>query len=181
MSSTNLPSNPYSPPTAHVVDVDGTGAQTQPLSVSTFKGRIGRLRYVAWMCGGYLVLFGLAAFGGLIAGIAGTPRVVDVLTGIAAILFMIFWVFWTIQRSHDMGWSGWTWLWTIIPLVVLVWIFKGGDKGANQYGGPPPPNSLGVHVLAWLLPFIFFFGVVAAVAIPAYSAYSKRANSVQTR
>ncbi|MES2785557.1 MAG: DUF805 domain-containing protein [Pseudomonadota bacterium] len=181
MNSTDLPANPYSPPTARVLDVDSAATQVQPLRVSTFKGRIGRLRYLAWMCGGYLVLFGLAALGGLLAGMAGAPRLVDAVTGIAGLIFIIFWVFWTIQRSHDMGWSGWTWLWTIIPFVVLVWIFKGGDKGSNRYGAPPPPNSLGVHVLAWLLPFIFFFGVLAAVAIPAYSSYNKRVNSVQAR
>lgn len=81
----------------------------------------------------------------------------------------------TIKRSHDMGWSGWTSLLTLIPLVGLIWIFKSDNKEANNYGAPPPPNTIGVKIMALLLPAIFIIGIVAAVAIPAYSEYARRA------
>lgn len=46
---------------------------------------------------------------------------------------------WT-RRMHDVGKSGWTWLFIFIPLVGLIlilrWASKEGDIGANKYGEP---------------------------------------------
>ena len=38
-----------------------------------------------------------------------------------------------IQRSHDMNLSGWWSIAAMIPLVGLVWMFKGGTPGANRW------------------------------------------------
>ena len=65
-----------------------------------------------------------------------------------------------------MDWSGWTVLLTIIPLVGLIWVFKAGSAGANNYGGPPPPNTTGVKILGLLMPVLFVVGILAAIAIP---------------
>ena len=53
---------------------------------------------------------------------------------------------WT-RRMHDVGKSGWTWLFIFIPVVgfVLVfrWATKDGDLGSNKYGEPDnQPYSL---------------------------------------
>lgn len=84
-----------------------------------------------------------------------------------------------IQRSHDMNWSGWTILLAIIPLVGLIWLFKPGSDGPNDYGNPPPPNTTGVKILASLFFLVVLVGIVSAIAIPAYSDYVKRAQQTQ--
>ena len=97
---------------------------------------------------------------------------------VAVALYMaalVFSVITAIQRSHDMDWSGWTVLLTLIPLVGLIWVFKPGSAGANSYGAPPPPNTTGVKILALLLPAIVIIGILAAIAIPAYVDYQNRA------
>jgi uncharacterized membrane protein YhaH (DUF805 family) len=80
-----------------------------------------------------------------------------------------------IQRSHDMDWSGWTVLLMIIPFVGLIWIFKRGSEDTNTYGAPPPPNTLAVKILGFLFPILFVVGFLAAIAIPAYVEYTRRA------
>ena len=47
----------------------------------------------------------------------------------------------TIRRFHDIGKSGWSWLWVLIPIVGLilcaVWMCQDSDVGANRYGPSP--------------------------------------------
>jgi uncharacterized membrane protein YhaH (DUF805 family) len=44
------------------------------------------------------------------------------------------------RRMHDVGKSGWTWLFIFIPIVGLIlilrWASKEGDIAANKYGEP---------------------------------------------
>lgn len=46
-----------------------------------------------------------------------------------------------IRRMHDVGKSGWTYLWFLLPILGWFYIFyllvKGGDEGANEYGKDP--------------------------------------------
>jgi uncharacterized membrane protein YhaH (DUF805 family) len=46
---------------------------------------------------------------------------------------------WT-RRMHDVGKSGWTWLFIFIPVIGFIllfrWATKDGDLGANKYGDP---------------------------------------------
>ncbi len=63
----------------------------------------------------------------------------------------------------------------LIPPLGLVWVFKSGSRGTNNYGAPPPPNTTGVKILGFLLPAVFIIGMLAAIAIPAYVDYQKRA------
>ncbi|MEJ8852070.1 DUF805 domain-containing protein [Variovorax rhizosphaerae] len=85
----------------------------------------------------------------------------------AMIPLLVFYVLMGIQRSHDMDWSGWMLLLALIPLVALIWIFKGGTKGGNRFGAPPPPNSTGVKVSAGILVVLMVLGVAALVALQA--------------
>ena len=63
----------------------------------------------------------------------------------------------------------------IVPLVNLLLtiylLFFPGSKEANDFCPPAVANSLGVKILAWLIPAFFLLGIVAAIAIPAYQSY----------
>jgi len=74
---------------------------------------------------------------------------------------MVLSVFSAIQRSHDMDWSGWTVLLSLIPLFGLIWLSMPGTPGRNRFGAPPPPNTTGVKVGAALIPVLFVLLVLA--------------------
>ena len=165
-----MSSNPYQPPRARVGDVD-TAEEYQEIRLWSAQGRIGRLRYLAYSTGASL-LFGFVIAG--LSAILGTG-VGAVLTVVGYLALLVFSVLIAIQRSHDMNWSGWTVFLQLIPFVALIWIFKPGTDGENDYGAPPPPNTLAVKILGLLLPIIFIIGIMAAIAIPAYVEYTRRA------
>lgn len=173
--------NPYAPPRARVADVYQDADEFQPVKTWSGEGRIGRLRYLAHLTGGYILFAMLAGAVSGVLGAARMPTAATVIVSIGAIIYFIFAVLKNIQRSHDMNWSGWWGLVALIPVVGLIWMFVSGTKGSNQYGAPPPPNTFGVKVLGLLLPIIFTIGVVAAIALPAYSEYVKRAKTAQVR
>lgn len=162
--------NPYAAPGATVADVYGDGAGVQPVKLWSAKGRIGRARFLAYMFYSY-ALFMIAAMvlGGVLgfSGFKGGEAAIGGITLLLAIPYFVFYILTGIQRSHDMDWSGWTLLLALIPLVALIWVFKPGTQGGNRFGAPPPPNTLGVLIGAWLLPVIAILGIVAAIALPA--------------
>ena len=176
--------NPYTPPRAAVADMnaDGEGEQgTQPVAFFSHRGRIGRLRYLAYLTFGYFLVIVGSALVGAVAGFVGAGKQAAVLGGIAAIPYLVYWAFISIQRSHDMGWNGWTWLLILIPLVGLIWVFKAGTPGRNDYGLPPPPNTTAVRIGAFLFPAIMIIGILAAIALPAYQQYQMRAKAAQMK
>ncbi len=169
--------NPYAPPGAMVGDVRDTQQYQEPKFWSA-SGRIGRLRYLAYTTGGYLVYLAALMVIGIVAALSGQPMLI----GGAAILLLIPYIVFTwltlIQRTHDMGWSGWASLAVLIPLAALIWVFKGGTEGENDYGAPPPPNTTGVKILAFGIPvFVGMIGILAAISIPAYQQYTMRAKA----
>lgn len=164
--------NPYSPPQAVVSDI-GPDRFSQP-QVWAWRGRIGRLRYLAYLMGGYLALFGLILAATLVSG-GDEGLLVSAATIVGGLTYLVLSILSTIQRSHDMDWSGWTALGLLIPFVNLIWLFKSGSAGHNRFGHPPPPNTLGVKLLAWTMPAVVVLGIVAAIAIPAFVDYQKRA------
>jgi uncharacterized membrane protein YhaH (DUF805 family) len=192
--------NPYAPPVATVADiVPGAGADFQPVKIFGTKGRIGRLRYVAYMFAANLILsvcmwiivaiLGVAGAGIAIAAGGGAPvamgvmGVIWVIYAIVGILNLVFYVRISIQRSHDMNLSGWAVLWTFIPFVVLYWIFARGTQGANRFGPPPPPNSTGVKILWWIGIFFMVFGIIlggiGAGVAAYYQGQLQRAHAMQ--
>lgn len=169
--------SPYTPPQAQVGE---SLPEFGELKYFTAQGRIGRVRYLGWSMGLILALIPLFA---VIAGLASVAAPVGMLLGVAVCVGMVVAsVFFGVQRLHDIGWSGWLWLVNFVPLVgsvfALLMLLLPGTAGANRYGPPPPPNSRGVLLLAWgsvLLPFLV--GIGAAVSIPAYQDYVKRAHN----
>jgi membrane associated rhomboid family serine protease len=87
----------------------------------------------------------------------------------------------TIQRAHDFNSSGWLALLVLIPLVNLIFWFIPGTDGENRFGRKTPPNGIGVILLACIVPLIFIIGILAAIAIPAYSGYVQRAKAAQVQ
>jgi uncharacterized membrane protein YhaH (DUF805 family) len=165
--------NPYQAPAATVAD---PGSDTQPVKLFSVAGRIGRARYIAYGFGLYFVFGAVAGIAGAALGDVGL--VVLALGWIALVVlgFML-----TIQRCHDFNMSGWLSLLMLVPLVNLMFLFIPGTDGPNRFGPPTPPNGVGVLILAWLVPVLFFAGIIAAITIPAYQDYAKRAGQVQKR
>jgi len=159
------PDSPYAPPRASVGENLPEFATLKPFSV---EGRIGRLRFLAWTMVLSLVtlpivgVFALLALG-LVAGDSTTGLIIG---GIFAfflfIAFLIVSILFSVQRLHDIGWSGWLWLLNLVPFVgsffPLVIMVVPGNTGANRYGPPPPPNSTAVKVLCSL--WIVFFALI---------------------
>lgn len=164
--------HPYMPPHADVADVYA-GNETAELKYFSAAGRIGRLRYLAWATGGSLVY-------GVVAGLLGLIPVLGIIITVVAILALIwFTVVTAIKRCHDVGASGWWSLTSLIPLINLIWVVIPGDKAANRFGPPPPPNTWGVRILAVIFPVIVGAGILAAVAIPQYAQYTAKAKAAQ--
>ncbi|MCZ4322999.1 DUF805 domain-containing protein [Pseudomonas anguilliseptica] len=162
---------PYATPKAAVAE---TLPEFGELKAFTTDGRIGRLRYLAWsmvLMLACLPLFGIA--GGFFAASEILGGLLMVVVGIAvAVVGIMFGV----QRLHDIGWSGWLLLVTLVPVVggvfsLLMFIIP-GSTAANRFGPPPPPNSRAVKILALLWVAIIVIGIVAAIALPAYMGYA---------
>jgi uncharacterized membrane protein YhaH (DUF805 family) len=168
-----MSSNPYAAPKAAVGDVE-IAQEYQEVEFWSASGRLGRLRYLAYTFGAALLCGFVAAI--LTAALGSAGAIVSLALYLALLVFSVLT---TIQRSHDMNWTGWTALLTLIPIVALIWVFKAGSAGANDYGAPPPPNTTGVKILALLMPIVVIIGVVAAIAIPAYADYTSRAAGAQ--
>jgi uncharacterized membrane protein YhaH (DUF805 family) len=175
--------NPYQAPRAKVADRLDDSEEHQDVNVWSASGRIGRARYIAWTTlstmAVYLVLGIVTA---VIAG-AGGFALIPFLALIAGIAFFVFQIMLTIQRCHDFDITGWLTLIIIIPLVVFVFWAVPGTDGANRWGPKTKPNSTGVVVGAWLgavvIPVVI--GILAAIAIPSYQNYVKRARAAQER
>jgi uncharacterized membrane protein YhaH (DUF805 family) len=177
----NTTANPYAPPQAAVADIDDARGGTAPVRNWSAQGRIGRLRYIAHLTGAYLVMILFMFLVGFTMAFLKAETAATVLIWGGAGVYLWFFVLKTIQRSHDMGWSGWMSLLSIIPVVNLIWWFKGGSAGANRFGLPPPPNTTGVRILGLLLPVIMILGILAAIALPAYQQYTIRAKAAQMK
>jgi len=158
--------NPYAPPRAAVADVFTADGEFQPVKIFSASGRIGRLRYLAYTAGGYLIFIVAVFIAGAIYGaVTRSVAGVELIGWIIAIPYFIFTIMVGIQRCHDMNWSGWAVLLSIIPLAGLVFLFMPGTKGPNRFGPPPVPNSAGVKVLAFALPVLMVVGVIATVVL----------------
>ncbi|RON44457.1 DUF805 domain-containing protein [Pseudomonas frederiksbergensis] len=164
------PESPYAPPRATVGEALPAFATLKPFS---FVGRIGRLRFLGWTMaltlvtlavGSVLAIFGLALIStdstaGLILG-GLVAFILFVALGFVSIQF-------SVQRLHDIGWSGWLWLLNLVPFVgsffPFVIMVVPGNATANQYGAPPPPNSTAVKVLASL--WVAFIAIILIGAL----------------
>ena len=136
--------NRYAPPRAEVGDLATDGVQ--PIRLWPPRGRLGRMRFFVYPIALYLVAFVIGIVSALIGERGGIIAI-----GLTWIVYIVGIAVLAIQRSHDMNWAGWTCIGAFVPLVNLIWVFKAGSPGRNDYGAPPPPNSTGLKVLFWIL------------------------------
>jgi len=160
------PINPYRAPAAAVADA---GESTQPVRLFSTSGRIGRARYIAYGFGLYLLSVFLGVFAAQLFAETGAMLVTAVWIAVAVLAVML-----TIQRCHDFNMSGWLALLLVVPLANLVFLFIPGTDGPNRFGAPTPPNSIGVLVVAWLIPGLSIAGMITAIALPFFQAYLQR-------
>lgn len=177
--------NPYEAPSASLqnANLNNVYDDTSPFSAA---GRFGRANYVVYAFGGYFVLMlfmGAVTAATSVMGDAGT-MVVGAAAFVAYIAAFVFAIIFLIRRLHDLNWSGWLSVLTVIPLANLViaipCLFFRGTDGPNNYGPPPRPNKTH-NVLAGILAVLMIVslvGIMAAVTIPAYQKYSQRAQDM---
>jgi uncharacterized membrane protein YhaH (DUF805 family) len=160
--------NPYVAPRAALEDA---AEEYQPVSLFSVAGRIGRARYILYTMGLPLLVVFVVGLVGALLGPAGAVLMIAGWIGVIVLSFML-----TVQRCHDFDASGWLAIVGLIPLVNLLFWFIPGTDGPNRFGARTPPNSTGVLVAVWIVPALFIGGIVAAVSIPAYQDYAKRAE-----
>lgn len=167
--------NPYSTPDASL-DAGRDEASYQP-KIFSFRGRMGRMRYLAYNAGANLVMLAaLVPLSGGMAGLAAVPdlgSVFGMIYIVANIAGFIIAIMWGKRRLNDLNRTGWLMFLLIVPLVNLLLIIYlicfSGSEGSNNYGPPAVANTLGVKILGSLLIIMFalgFIGVLAAIIIP---------------
>lgn len=90
---------------------------------ANFKGRAKRSEY--W----YFVLFCALVY--LVTMVVSSQLYVIALLGLLTPSLAA-----AVRRLHDRGRSGWNLLWSFVPfgsIVVLIWLAKEGQSGANKY------------------------------------------------
>ncbi|WP_137888894.1 DUF805 domain-containing protein [Pseudomonas sp. 2FE] len=162
--------SPYATPQAQVGEVLPEFGE---LNVFTTDGRIGRLRYLAWyllLSVGAVALFAIAAMGFAMSQIIGGVLIAAVTIGMIVVAVQM-----SVQRLHDIGWSGWLLLLSIVPIIggvfSLLLLVVPGSMGANRFGPPQPANSTAVKVLAalWLVPILALLIAVFVGGIGMFS------------
>ncbi len=168
----------YAAPTANLAGEEGF-ADTGMFSLN---GRIGRVRWIAYMFGTFfLVSIGVGLVLALVT--MGNPEQLKRLDFVNSIASLAVFIIVSRRRLQDLGLGPVFLGLAIIPFINLYFffmmMFKRGDKGANEYGLEPSPNTRAVYALAWIIPAIMVIGILAAVAIPAYQDYTgkSRANA----
>lgn len=157
--------SPYSPPRAAVGE---TLPEFSELKVFSVHGRIGRLRFLAWTLVSLMAATAVAALITL-SLFSGEHFLLGGLFGVVALLAYLYVnITITVQRLHDLGWSGWLWFLNLVPMVGSVFpiliTFMPGNAGANRYGAPPPPNSTAVKILSALWLVLLAVLIIGALA-----------------
>ena len=149
-----MQANPYAAPSSDLA-VESDVGFGQPV-VFSFKSRAGRLRYITrigvCMLAGYLVLGLLVGAVLLTSGPESNAAPLGAAVGymLFAIVSVVFGLMFAIQRLHDLNHTAWLSLLMVVPLanIALAFyiLFARGTTGANDYGAPPPPNTLAIKI-----------------------------------
>lgn len=168
-------SNIYAAPTADLTDE----ASTSETIFLAMNGRIGRVRWIAYMSAMYL-LVSVALVVLALAG-QGSPQFQKTIPLISMLLTFAGFVLVSRRRLQDLDMGNLALVLSVIPFINLYFffmmIFKRGDDFRNEYGPVPAPNNRSVLLLAWILPGIMMIGIVAAIALPAYQNYVTKARA----
>lgn len=165
------PTNPYAIPQSNIT-LGVKEEEYGDISLFSSQGRIGRLRYMAYS---FSVVYGSLLVAAILIFVF--PHALDstgykldgilIALGIGVLLCMFIPVFLSIQRLHDLNRSGWFLLLYAIPLLnialALALFLMPGSEGRNQYGAPPPPNSLLVKILGTIPLIIMLLGMFTSI------------------
>ena len=103
---------------------------------ATFSGRAHRREYWFFTLFNFLIEFTI----GLLTAISGIAALGYLSNLYSLVILVPGWAVF-IRRLHDVGKSGWNWLWLFVPVIgwilVLVWLVKDSQDGSNQYGSYP--------------------------------------------
>jgi uncharacterized membrane protein YhaH (DUF805 family) len=157
-----------------------TSAMYQPRLLQ-WKGRIGRLRYLAYLSVvclltalGMMILGAVLGAMGMNLSAAHSDNLMFVFMALMYVPLLVFSFVLARRRFNDAGHSGWFSVLLLVPFVnlfvSLYLVFAQGSEGANDYGLPPAPNTLWIKIVGAVLPLLFVIGMVASIAIPAYVA-----------
>jgi uncharacterized membrane protein YhaH (DUF805 family) len=192
----------------------------EPDSPWSYKGRFGRLSFVAWSLVTTLI-FGIIAGvffiyiksqGALNNGLSHIFENLSITSIIIGAIFYILFVYigivFSIRRLHDINLSGW---WILVAelanihqilkylhisgysvlsglslaigcIFSIYLFFAKGSAGPNRFGAQRPTPQW-EKILGWIyvaiIPTVLTLGIVAAIAIPAYQMYEKRAHAAQ--
>jgi len=169
--------------------------------------RLGRARYFVYPMLIALMALPVALVIGIVAALAKSAVITILLTVLLYIFIITMQVVFSVRRLHDLNRSGW-WALINVALFVTaivcgigqfegIWVaiygvalllglaygltllFWPGTPGDNRFGPPPPPNSTGIVVGAWIMGVLIVLGVLiaVAVAIPAMNDFRARAQS----
>ncbi len=159
--------DPYRAPVAQVADLESGGVSS--INIWSPKGRLGRVRYIGYSVGLGLLINFVSSI--LTAMVGGGPGAVIMVIGMAGGLLIHGLL--SVQRAHDFNASGWMAILAFIPLLNFLFWFVPGTDGDNRFGARTPPNTTLAIVLASIIPVVMIAGIVAAIAIPSYHAYTQ--------
>lgn len=107
-------------------------------SYATFTGRARRMEYWMFFLVNFLVSLALAVIEAILGG-------KGLLMGLYSLAVFLPSLAVSVRRLHDTNRSGWWLLIALVPLiggiVLLVFTFRDGQRGDNQYG----PNPKGIE------------------------------------
>lgn len=154
--------SPYATPKAIIEqELD----EVAELNIWGIKGRLGRMRFIAWSLLLMLAMVPAMLFGTLI--MQSSVMLGGFLLVVMGLLVSVVAIQFSIKRLHDIGWSGWLLLISLVPVLggifQLLILLIPGSNSSNRYGAPPPANSTAVKVLFWL--WIIFLLSGSALAI----------------
>lgn len=99
-----------------------------------FEGRSRRSEYWYFALFQMIIVYGIMAVETMILGIT-------IISMLASLAFVVPGLAVAVRRLHDIGKSGWNFLFALIPIVgwilVIVWLATDSQYGANKWGPNP--------------------------------------------